>query len=109
MVMITGPGDEISAGDEVKSSRSCSSALVAAVLDERQPAGFQGIENVPIDVVDIDAEAGLGKCKHQRDADVAPAPDDGQICRPEGRSGRSTRLRSGKIQLTAPVVVRRGG
>ena len=70
---------------------------LAVVFDERQAAGFQRLQHLAVDVVDVDAEARLGECQHQRDADVAAAADHRQVRRLRHwlRCGGS--LRAGKI------------
>jgi hypothetical protein len=70
---------------------------VSAILDERQSARLQCLEHVAIDVVHVDAKARLGKSKHQGDADMAAATDNGQVGRVEVRGGHRRRLGTGKI------------
>ena len=57
---------------------------------------LQRLEHVPVGVVDIDPEPGLGKGEHQRNADMPAAADDGQVGRVETRRFRCCRLGTGK-------------
>ena len=74
----------------------------ATLFDERQAAGLERLEHVAIDVVDVDAEAGLGERQHQRDADVPAAADHGEIRILRLQFGHGGSIRAGKIHAHAP-------
>ena len=76
--------------------------FLAAVFDELQTAGPQRLEGFPIDVVDVDAIARLGEGKHERNADVTGAADDGQIGGIEARRHCRGGLGAGNIHAKAP-------
>src|SRR5262249_57028257 len=78
--------------------------FLAAVFDERQTAGSQRLEGLAIDVVDIDAIARLGEGKHERNADVTGAADDGQISGIGARRHCCSRLGPGNIHAKTPNV-----
>src|SRR5262249_17530453 len=71
--------------------------LLAAMLDERQPAGLQRLERLAITVLNVDAKTGLGKGQHQRDADAPAAADDGEVGITDLRRRTRDRLGTGKI------------
>ncbi len=101
MVMMTGPDVEIPAGRVAENQAVALQCLrqqsLAAILDERQASGFQRLQHLAVDVIDVDAEARLGECQHQRDADVATAADDRQVRRLRYSPRHSGSLRAGKI------------
>ena len=68
---------------EVKTSclsRQCScEQRLAAKLDERQPAGAQGVKHVAIEIMHVDAQSRLGERQNQRNADMTPAADNREV------------------------------
>ena len=76
--------------------------LFPAVFDERQPTRSQEGEGIAIEVVHVDAIAGLGECQHERHADVAGPADNRQIGTLHARQRRCSRLVTGDIHANAP-------
>ena len=83
MVTITGPLVEMLVGrageDEALFRQRLGEYGLGAVFEERQPPAFEGIEALLVEIVDVDAQAGLDQRQHQRHADMAGAADDGNV------------------------------
>jgi hypothetical protein len=77
---------------------------LAAKLDEGQMAALQGLEHAAIEVVDIDAKAGLGECQHQGNADVPAAADNGQIGIADAHGRRGGWIGTSIVHARTPAV-----
>jgi hypothetical protein len=90
------PGDAVGrmGEDETPAAQRFAQHVLGAVLDERQPAGLQCTQGFPVEIVDVDPQAGFGERQHQRHTDMAGAADNGHVGVFDGRR----RVRAGDIR-----------